>query len=277
VSEKFAGKQGPCPKCKAVITIPKVEEQVKIHVPDEYTGGGSASAKDAKGRPVLKPIARDKTRFQPVIFVATAAGVLVTLIVAFLLKGTELSVWVLAAGALLLAPPIVLAGYTIMRDPELEPYRGTALWLRVGIVSLVYAGLWGIAALFGIFVFPDTSPEVWQLIPPAAIMIVGGTIAAVAALDFEPVGGFFHYAFYLVVTVVLRVIIGLPPLGGQYIEQPATAPRAAVDVQGSGLGVQGSGNGAGWLGRPERACVCQVPSKPRPYSAGHPSDQAPCA
>ena len=60
VSEKFAGKQGPCPKCKAVITIPRVEDEVKIHAPEEYAGGGSVAAKDASGRAVLKPISRQK-------------------------------------------------------------------------------------------------------------------------------------------------------------------------------------------------------------------------
>ncbi len=220
VSEKFAGKQGPCPKCKAVISIPKLDEQVKIHAPEEYAGGGMVAAKDAQGRAVLKPLARDKTKFQPVILVAAAAGVLVALIVAYLLRGAAIlsdptsSSILLGAGALLLAPPIVLGGYTAVRDAESEPYRGPALWLRAAIVSVVYAGLWGIAALFSTFVFAGSTPELWQLIPPTAIMIVGGTVAALATLDLEPANAFFHYAFYLAATVFLRVIMGLPPLGG---------------------------------------------------------------
>src|SRR5690242_13692422 len=44
VSEKFAGKEGPCPKCKQKITVPALGEEVKIHGPEEYEG-----AKDAKG------------------------------------------------------------------------------------------------------------------------------------------------------------------------------------------------------------------------------------
>ncbi|MEX2139659.1 MAG: hypothetical protein WD894_10385 [Pirellulales bacterium] len=214
VNEKFAGKQGPCPKCKAVITIPKLDEQVVIHAPEEYAGGGSAAAKDASGRAVLKPLAREKPKLQPVMLVAAGAGVLVALVVAFFLKGSEPNVWILGGGAFLLAPPLVLAGYFAMRDAESEPYRGTALWLRAGIVAVVYAGLWGIAALFGTFVFTDASPEVWQLIPPTAIMVVAGTIASLATLDLEPINAFFHYAFYLVVTVLLRVVMGLAPLGG---------------------------------------------------------------
>ena len=66
VSEKFAGKQGPCPKCKKVITIPDAPaEEVTIHAPEAYAHGG----KDSKGRPTLKPIARVKTKLSPVLIV----------------------------------------------------------------------------------------------------------------------------------------------------------------------------------------------------------------
>lgn len=255
VSEKFAGKQGPCPKCKAVITIPKLDEQVKIHEPEAFAGPGGVAAKDAQGRSVLKPLARDKTRFQPVIFVAAAAGTLVALIVAFLLRGQEPSIWILAAGAVLLAPPIVLAGYTAVRDAESEPYRGRALWIRAAVVAAVYAGLWGIAALFSTLVFADAAPELWQLIPPTAIMIVGGTIAAMATLDLEPINSFFHYAFYLSATVLLRVVIGLPPLGGN--AAPSTTSATATV----------------WVALPERPWTEATGGPPRLYWACHPSIQ----
>jgi hypothetical protein len=252
VSEKFAGKQGPCPKCKAVITIPKLDEQVKIHEPEAFAGPGGVAAKDAQGRSVLKPLARDKTKFQPVILVAAAAGTLVALIVAFLLRGQEPSIWILGTGAFLLAPPIVLAGYTALRDAESEPYRGRALWIRVAVVAAVYAALWGIAALFSAIVFADAAPELWQLIPPTAIMIVGGTMAAMATLDLEPINAFFHYAFYLAATVLLRVIIGLTPLGGAGEQSPAATALP-------------------WVARPERPCVDAEAAPSRPYWACHPA------
>ena len=31
VSDQFAGKSGPCPKCKAVIKIPTKSEEVTVH------------------------------------------------------------------------------------------------------------------------------------------------------------------------------------------------------------------------------------------------------
>src|SRR6187401_2984774 len=42
VSDKFAGKQGPCPKCKKIITVPTKKDEVVIHVPE-------SGPKDSKG------------------------------------------------------------------------------------------------------------------------------------------------------------------------------------------------------------------------------------
>jgi hypothetical protein len=217
VSEKFAGKQGPCPKCKNTITIPKLEEQVKIHAPEEFSGPGGVAAKDAQGRAVLKPISRERSKIQPVVLIAAAAAALVAVVAAWLFRsdppGEDPGLLIKLIGAIALAPPLVLAGYSLMRnDDELEAYRGTQLIVRVAIVSAVYVLLWGVSFLFHQFVFAGRSPEVWELGIPAGIMIVGGTVAAQACLDLETGSAFFHYAMYLVPTVLLRVIMGLSPL-----------------------------------------------------------------
>ena len=39
VADKFAGKKGPCPKCKKIITIPKKEDEVVIHAPEHSEAG----------------------------------------------------------------------------------------------------------------------------------------------------------------------------------------------------------------------------------------------
>ena len=46
----------------------------------------------------------------------------------------DVSPIVLGIGAVLLAPPLVLAGYSFLRDDELEPYSGRALWIRAGVL-----------------------------------------------------------------------------------------------------------------------------------------------
>lgn len=214
VSEKFAGKQGNCPKCKAVITVPTADQQVKIHAPAE-----SGGVKDSTGRPVTKPISREETRWNPNVAIAIGAGVLVTFGLAWLIgraaqtdDGPGVSRVVLGAGAVLLALPLVLAGYSFLRDDELEPYRGRELWIRATICALLYAGVWGAYDLlsnhFGLL--SSDSTQAWVFAAPAFLAVGGGI--AFASLDLEFGSAVFHYAFYLGITVLLRKVMGLPLL-----------------------------------------------------------------
>jgi hypothetical protein len=209
VSEQFAGKKGPCPKCKATITIPEKAEEVVVHAP------ATSGPKGVTGRPVLQPIFREEMKLSPVVAAGIGAGVLVVFIIALVLRfGVEdkesFSTLLLAAGAILLAPPLVFGGYSFLRNDELEPYRGQSLWIRVGICALVYAGLW--------IVLPGTkftltldSLEIFHLVFIVPLMFAAGAGTAFACLDLDFGNGAFHYGLYLVITVLLRLTIGLAP------------------------------------------------------------------
>ena len=51
VSDKYAGKKGPCPKCKKDLIVPDKSQEVVIHAPE-------IGPKDSKGVSVLKPLKR---------------------------------------------------------------------------------------------------------------------------------------------------------------------------------------------------------------------------
>jgi hypothetical protein len=212
VSDHFAGKTGPCPKCKATIRVPDKSDEVIIHAPEEY---GPTSA---EGKPVLKPIERRETRVSPVAVVAIVGSVVLVLVVAFLLRPTLESVTlrdralVLGLGAVALAPPLVWAGYSFLRDAELEPYRGMALALRVAICALVYAALWGVYAYFAWNLLGARSPEIWHLAFALPALVGAGAVAPLASLDLDYTSACFHYGLYLFVTIMLRLVMGLPPL-----------------------------------------------------------------
>src|SRR5262245_332345 len=82
VPEKFAGKEGPCPKCKQNIKIPKLEEQVVIHAPEPEKG------KDKLGRPLLKPTAREVAKFNPIVAAVVVAVTIAAFGVAFVMRGS---------------------------------------------------------------------------------------------------------------------------------------------------------------------------------------------
>lgn len=206
VSEKFAGKKGPCPKCKAIITIPALADQVVIHAPEE------AGPKDAKGRPVLRPIFREETTFSPLMAVVIGVAVLTVLLLTWILRpatGQQASLVVLSLGALLLAPPLAWSGYTFLRNDENQPFYGQELWTRVGLCGLAYAAIWGLTWGVNAYLFEGAGFEFSAVFFVIPIMVVAGAAAAQAILDFEFFTGILHYGLYLAVTVVLRLVHGL--------------------------------------------------------------------
>jgi hypothetical protein len=217
VADKFAGQKGPCPKCKTVITIPKKEDEVVIHAPEHSEAG----AIGAGGRHVLKTYKRKDTKFQPLVFTGVVGFVLLALLVALVLRGMgDISVVMKAAGAILLGPPLAWAGYTFLRDAELEAYVGVPLLLRSLACGLVYALLWGIFIFLGGRFFGDDFDkglEIWQMVVLIVPIFAAGTLAAYASFDLDPGSAFFHCALYFAVTILLRLVAGLtaiPGLGG---------------------------------------------------------------
>lgn len=216
VAEKFAGKEGPCPKCKQKITIPTLEDQVVIHAPDHSEAG----AVGAGGRHVLKTYKRTDTKFQPLMFAGVVGVVLVTMLLALVLRGIDgqPTLLVLAAGAIILGPPLAWAGYTFLRDDELEGYQGTGLAIRAIACGLVYALMWGVYVFVGQQLFgPDAFTkglEIYEMLILSALVLGVATLAAYVAFDLEPASAFFHAAMYFATTVVLRLIIGLAAIPG---------------------------------------------------------------
>ncbi|HVX61387.1 MAG TPA: hypothetical protein VHC19_12320 [Pirellulales bacterium] len=261
VSDKFAGKQGPCPKCKATITIPALETkpaepaakpaaaragaapgktapgktapgktapgktadapgaaaakipaaagtkpapapmpEVVIHAPEEF------GPKNAQGRATTKPIARTETKFEVIPAVIISACVLVTLAVTWILR-TQLQQNLLmrGGGLLLVSPALAVAAYTFLRDDELEPYRGRWLWLRGTICGLVYMALWGVY----MFLPADATAEAYNWIIVGPPFFVVGAMTAYATFDLDFGNGFFHYCFYVLVTLLLGATAGL--------------------------------------------------------------------
>jgi hypothetical protein len=215
VSEKFAGKKGPCPKCKAVITIPSVKEQIKIHE-REHEGTRGAS-----GQLVLKPIEREKVRFRPLLVALGLLPVLGVFIGAWLLRqegdvskaDQDFQMLMVGIGAVLLGPPLAIGGYSFLRNDELEPYRGTALLVRGLICGLIYAALWGVYAFVPGDFFRNPADGTYDMFMTAMVIVpflAVGAVVGYASLDLDFGSGFFHYLLYFVACVVCRWLLGWP-------------------------------------------------------------------
>lgn len=211
VSEKFAGKSGPCPKCKKVIKVPELKEQVVIHAP-EVSG-----PKDSTGQAVLKPISRKEVRLTTPVIVGIVGAILTVLLLGLILRiqfpGGRIPLPLTVVGAILLAPPLAFAGYTFLRDDELEPHRGTALALRLVACSVVYPAIWGLYWFVFWYLNPNAPPTwqpSWQIMCAVVpVMIAIGALTAQASLDLELGTGALHYTMYLATTVLLRMLMGM--------------------------------------------------------------------
>ncbi len=208
VSEKFAGKKGPCPKCKAVITIPEKMEEVVVHAPENF------GPKDAKGQAVLKPIAREDAKFSAVMAVGVGLGAILIVLIGLAVRWSvedksQFPMGILALGALLIGPPAVFGGYAALRGDDIAPHKGLSLLARIGICTVVYALIWALVAFVNSYVFDSEGFSIPMLAVLIPLMILAGGGVAFASLDLEFFSGLVHYGLYLIVTVLMRLLVGI--------------------------------------------------------------------
>jgi hypothetical protein len=209
VSDQFAGRTGPCPKCKQPIKIPTPAAQsVVIHEPERPTATSAGT-----GRAPTAPIKRRDKPVKWTAFAWSAAGAIAfmggALALRFVFGDTAtIPPWLLLVGAFAAAIPAVWLGYAAVRNRELEPYRGRPLLVRILICSLVYAALWGVRGMIP----AEQTAEMWQWFTIAPLFVAAGALAALATLDLDWGTGAIHFSFYILFTALLRVLAGLQPL-----------------------------------------------------------------
>ena len=102
----------------------------------------------------------------------------------------------MAAGLLAVSLPLAIAAYSVLRDEELEPYRGRALYLRAGLCGLGYTILWGVFAAAGLR-YGYVTGDLWNWVFVLPPFVALGGLVAFATLDLEYGNGVLHYGFYL--------------------------------------------------------------------------------
>jgi hypothetical protein len=60
---------------------------------------------------------------------------------------------------------------------------------------------------------PDMRPNMWAWLYLAPPILFAGSFCSLCAFGLDPSSSFFHYCFYLVPTILLRVVIGWPAVG----------------------------------------------------------------
>ena len=208
VSDQFAGRTGPCPKCKQPIKVPAPAVQaVTIHEPEAPVATSTGT-----GRIPTAPLKNTERPVSQLQFWLTGLSAVFAVAAAFLARLAwgpgRAPGWALAAAALALAWPCAVVGYRLMRDRELEPWRGRPLLIRTLMCAAVYAGLWGLRG----FVPAEMTSEMWQWIYIGPIFFAIGGLGAFATLDLDWGAAVAHCSLYVIVTAFLRWLAGFPPI-----------------------------------------------------------------
>jgi predicted Zn finger-like uncharacterized protein len=232
VSEKFAGKEGPCPKCKKVIKVPERSEEVKIHAPESF------GPKDKAGRATIKPVFRKETKVTPIGITIVTVAIVGFLLFALISRiatnnGANCPVWLVALGAVALAIPCCYAGYTFLRNQEGGAYVGKELWMRVGICAAIYAALW-IAMPIAKIAFIDYGLGAWLV----ATLLMAGIGAAVCmyTLELDYLVGLLHYGLYFGCCLIMRVAAGIGVFPGMVESGSTDVTPAEISPTGDGEG-----------------------------------------
>lgn len=215
VSDKFAGKKGPCPACKKPIQVPTKEEAVVIHAPDD------GAPKDSKGQSVLKPITMKDPEVTNRLLMIAGGSVfgVVAIALGFRLSGGT-PLWAQLLGILVMAPPLVRIGYGFVHDRELAPYTGIELRNRVLICSALLAATWLVYLFVPGYVLELDSPKEmsWTTVGITfCVMGVLGAFASVACFELEFLSGLIHASFYYAAVIITALIAGVTLAG----EEPA--------------------------------------------------------
>lgn len=223
VSDKFAGKSGPCPNCQKQIKIPEKQDEVVIHAPDD-------GPKDIKGKSILKPIRRTEVKLSMPVAVGSglAALVVVGIAIGLGMGDSPPPIPLLAISAVLLAPPLVFTGYWFLHDDELEGFRGRQLWIRCGVGALLFAAIWAIYMYVPRYLNEDDTINGLQIVFLLPVMIALGATISVVTFELEIIQGVLHYMLYLGVTFALAWLAGAPLLGPTDESTPGLSPPAIV-------------------------------------------------
>ena len=209
VKDEFAGRTGPCPKCKSPITVPRPEAPVVVHEPDAPKAGDkSAPGGKPTGGPLkIIPIEREEVRFTWSLAALVVGGVIVAFALAYVLRNVwQASILLRLVGMFLVGIPLGFGGYAILRNDELEPFRGTSALARIAGCALIYTALWCAIPLF-----PN------DFLQSALVWIVFGVVSTCLAASFPMLlleidygSGVFHYLLYLGTTILLAYSANVP-------------------------------------------------------------------
>lgn len=226
VSDRFAGKKGPCPKCGHMIEIPKAN--VKIVGPDEIVVDGKKVYNPEHVRPIEQK-SYSFTGHALFVNLAVFAAVLAVALVFHFIHAPFLAVPVGIALVLAIAYPLMKYGYMTFRDPDdLEILLGGELGKKSIIGAAVFLALWLIYELILLYMNPGGMALAY-LVPIALF----AAFVPVVIFDMDFTDALAVAVVFLLAVILLRGLM-FSAEGGWIWQRHETRRAAPAAVSGPG-------------------------------------------
>ena len=237
VSDRFAGKKGPCPKCGHIIEIPKAN--VTIVSPDELVVDG----KKVQNPDHVRPIEQKSYSFTAsavIVNLAVLTAVLAVALVFHFVHAPFLAVPVGIALVLAVAYPLMKYGYMTFRDPnDLEIFLGGQLGKKSILGAAVLLALWLVYELVLLYMNPGGMALAY-LIPVA----VFAAFVPVVIFDMDFSDSLAVAVVFLLAVILLRGLMFTGD-GGWIWQRRDTARPAPAAVSETGAEPTAAESGAG--------------------------------
>ena len=206
VSEEFAGRKGPCPECKTVIEIPKLEDIVVVHERETTKTGAPTK---------LNSIRRQGTTVSKLELIISLSAVALGLTIAIIGRFTisEVSeapgilIWGIAG--CMFGIGTSLLGYIVLRNSELEIVNDRRTILKASGIGILYAILWRLQ-----IIITDSALTMEDGIILPGVIVLALALTAIASflpmvlLEFEFAQGLVHTSLFIAGLVAYSLILG---------------------------------------------------------------------
>ena len=205
VSDQFAGQKGPCPGCKTIIQIPKLEDVVVVHERETTSSGAPAK---------LNSIRRQHTTAGKSELLcasgALLAGLLSTVLVRFLSE-TEPNpgfFTTLLIGSLL-GSSTSLLGHIVLRGQDNGSNYGRKTIVRACLVGVIYTVIWRLLVLLSDGLLVEDGSVILPAVIILAIALTAiSTFLPMFVFDFEYQQGLVHVALFISSLAIYSLVLG---------------------------------------------------------------------
>ena len=214
VSDQFAGRSGPCPGCKTIISIPTLDDQVIIEEPDYKPGTAGAHTKiDGISRRVGVFQRLEITILCALFGCSTIIGIASRLFESDSAVGLTLTTGALfAVGIVLSSVGSCLLGYGVLKDSEIESFDRRTTIIRSIIGGVIYFLIAAVFVSTTLIVDPHDTSRVMIL------TVVGFACSAIASFvpmvlyEMEMMQGVLHVGVMISMASVFCFLAGNLPL-----------------------------------------------------------------